>query len=37
LQAQTGAFFNSYNVALLAWMVLVIVSANVLVKVKDLD
>jgi hypothetical protein len=34
---QTGAFFNTYNVALLAWMVLLIVSANVLVKTKDLD
>jgi hypothetical protein len=33
----TGAFFNTYNVALLAWMVLLIVSANVLVKTKDLD
>jgi hypothetical protein len=33
----TGAFFNAYNVALLAWMVFVIVSANVLKKAQDLD
>jgi len=35
--SQTGAFFNTYNVALLAWIVLLIVSANVLVKVQKLD